>query len=56
MKKKSYDFFLQNLLNQRGEGARAGVWELHDGVRRVSGLRREPIVTMENPTLIPTSH
>ena len=29
---------------------------LYDGVRRVSGLRREPVVSVENPTLIPTSH
>ena len=27
-----------------------------DGVRRVSGLRREPVVSVKNPTLIPTSH
>ena len=28
----------------------------YDGVRRVSELRREPVVSMEKPTLIPTSH
>ena len=28
----------------------------YDGVRRVSGLRREPLVSVKNPTLIPTSH
>ena len=29
----------------------------YDGVRRrVSGLRREPVVSVNNPTLIPTSH
>ena len=27
-----------------------------DGVRRVSGLRREPVVSVENPTLVPTFH
>ena len=30
---------------------------VYDGVRRVSGLRREPVVvSVINPTLIPTSH
>ena len=28
----------------------------YDGVRQVSGLRMEPVVSVENPTLIPTSH
>ena len=28
----------------------------YDGVRRVSGLRREPVVSVKNCTLIPTSH
>ena len=28
----------------------------YDGVRRVLGLRREPVVSVKNPTLIPTSH
>ena len=27
-----------------------------DGVRRASGLRREPVVSMKYPTLIPTSN
>ena len=26
---------------------------VYDGVRRVSGLRREPVVSVKNPTLIP---
>ena len=29
---------------------------IYDGVRRVSGLRRLPVVSVKNPTLIPTSH
>ena len=29
---------------------------IYDGARRVSGLRREPVVSVKNPTLIPTSH
>ena len=29
---------------------------IFDGLRRVSGLRREPVVSVKNPTLIPTSH
>ena len=29
---------------------------IYDGVRQVSGLRKEPVVSVENPTLIPTSH
>ena len=29
---------------------------IYDGVRWVSGLRKEPKVSVENPTLIPTSH
>ena len=29
---------------------------IHDGVGRVSGLHREPVVSVENPTLSPTSH
>ena len=28
----------------------------YDGVRRLSGLRREPVVSVEKPTLITTSH
>ena len=28
----------------------------HDGVRRVSGLRREPVVSVKNTTLIPIPH
>ena len=30
--------------------------ELYDGVRRVSGLRREPVVSVKNFTLILISH
>ena len=29
---------------------------VYNGVRRVSGLRREPVVSLKNPTLIPNSH
>ena len=28
----------------------------NDGLRRTPGLRREPVVSVKNPTLIPTSH
>ena len=28
----------------------------YDGVRRVPGLRMEHVVSVKNPTLIPTSH
>ena len=40
-------------LNRNNINAR---YHIYDGVRRVSGLRREPVVTVKNPTLIPTSH
>ena len=31
------------------------LWVAYDGVRRVSGLCRESVVSLEDPTLIPTS-
>ena len=41
-----------NFLNS-GSGSRL---HTYDGVSRVSGLRRKPVVSVKNPTLIPTYH
>ena len=48
LKRFKYAYMYMNVL--------AGFRGIYDGVRLVSGLRREPVVSVKNPILIPTSH